>query len=329
MKLSIVIPVYNTRDYLPACLDSVLLPGGHDYEIVVVNDGSTDDSGAVAAEYAARCPDLIRVITTENGGLGAARNVGIEQSLGDYLLFIDSDDCLEQGVLAEILQLPDKGADIFIFDIAQVSPSGRVIGTIPGCGRNGAFTLQEYPELLFQPPSACNKLFRRSLFMESGIRFPGRVWYEDLRTIPKLYPLASRIEYIPEAWYRYLIRQGSITNNAVASRNLEILDAVQEILDEFRQCGLYAQYEQPLCYMAFYNAFLTASVRVNAIDPKSGIQETLLQWFLKTFPNYRENRYIRCMEKKHRLLTALLVNRMRHSVHMIMRLNDLARGKSR
>lgn len=329
MKLSIVIPVYNTRDFLPACLESVLLPDGKDYEIIVVNDGSTDDSGAVAAEYAARFPALLRVTTTENGGLGAARNVGIEEARGEYLLFLDSDDCLEQGALAEILRLLDRDFDICIFDILQVTVSGRAVGTIPGCEREGRFTLSEYPELLFQPPSACNKLFRRSLFTASGVRFPGRVWYEDLRTIPKLYPQAARIEYIPRPWYRYLIRQGSITNNAVAARNLEILDAVQEILDNYRRRGLYRQYEESLCYMAFYNAFLTASVRVNAIDPKSDIQETLLQWFLKVFPNYRENRYIRGMGGKHRLLTALLVRRMRQSVHIIMRLNDLVRGKSR
>ena len=78
MKLSIIIPVYNTREYLAACLDSVLDNACNDYEIVIVNDGSTDDSGIIAAGYAGRYPDLIRVITTENGGLGAARNTGLE-----------------------------------------------------------------------------------------------------------------------------------------------------------------------------------------------------------------------------------------------------------
>ena len=184
-----------------------------------------------------------------------------------------------------------------------------------------------YPALLFQPPSACNKLFRRSLFTDSGVRFPGRVWYEDLRTVPKLYPLAGSMRYFPRAWYRYLIRPGSITNNANTARNLEIIDAAEEILRWYQQAGLYERYENELCYMAFYNAFLTASVRVNAADPKSGVQEKLLQWFPAAFPNWQENPYIQGMSRKHRLLTRLLMRRMRCSVHVIMKLNDLAKRK--
>ncbi len=328
MKLSIVIPVYNTRDYLPACLNSVLRPELTDYEILIVNDGSTDDSGALASAFEKRFPGLIRLITTENGGLGAARNTGIAEARGEYLLFLDSDDCLEDTALTEILQLQDWDFDICIFDLSEVNPSGRVIGRIPGCERTGSFTLAEYPELLFQPPSACNKLFRRSLFLSADVCFPGRVWYEDLRTVPKLYPHAQRICYLPNAWYRYLVRQGSITKNGNTVRNLEILDAVSEILNEFQTLGLYDQYEQQLCYMAFYNAFLTASVRVNTADPESEVQEELLQAFLSAFPSYRRNPYIQSMSLKYRLLSTLLLRRRRRSVHFLMALNNRFRRKS-
>ena len=117
MKLSIIIPVYNTREYLAVCLDSVLDNACNDYEIVIVNDGSTDDSGIIAAGYASRYPELIRVITTENGGLGAARNVGLEAAKGDYLLFLDSDDSLSRGALKEMLAAIDGSFDIGIFDL--------------------------------------------------------------------------------------------------------------------------------------------------------------------------------------------------------------------
>ena len=327
LKLSIIVPVYNTRDYLAACLDSVLLPGAEDYEIIVVNDGSTDDSGEICAEYERRYPDLIRVITTENSGLGAARNVGLEAARGDYLLFLDSDDSLEKGALSEILAAIDGGFDIGIFDLRQVNPSGETVEVMTGSGMGGDFTFDEYPELLSQPPSACNKLIRRSLFTDSGIRFPGRVWYEDLRTVPKLYPLAGTIRYMPRAWYRYLIRPGSITNNANTARNLEIIDAVEDLLNWYRQAGFYARYEPQLCAMAHYNAFLTASVRVNAADPGSEVQEKLLQWFLAAFPNWRENPYLQNMIPKYRLLNGLLMRRMRRSVYCVMKLNDLAKRK--
>lgn len=328
MKLSIIIPVYNTREYLAACLDSVLDSTCGDYEIVIVNDGSTDDSGIIAAGYASRYPNLIRVITTENGGLGTARNVGLEAAQGNYLLFVDSDDTLAKGALKEMLAAIDGSFDIGIFDILQVNPSGDTVGTIYGCTEGGDFTLEQSPRLLFEPPSACNKLFRRSLFVESGVRFPGRVWYEDLRTVPKLYPLAGSIRNLVKPWYRYLIRPGSITNNANVARNLEIIDAAQEIITYYKDAGLYARYENELCYMAFYNVFLTASVRVNAADPDSEVQEQLMHWFLQNFPDWRDNPYVKGLNAKHRLLTELLIKRKRKSVHMIMKLNDRAKNKS-
>lgn len=327
MKLSIVIPVYNTRDYLAACVESALDDSRGDYELILVNDGSTDDSGVIAGEYARRYPSLVRLITTENGGLGAARNVGLEHARGEYLLFLDSDDSLEKGALAEILDALDGGFDIAVFDLRQVNPEGGTVGIMQGCGRDGDFTLDGYPELLSQLPSACNKLFRRSLFTDSGVRFPGRVWFEDLRTVPKLYPLAGTIRYIPRAWYRYLVRPGSITNSANAARNLEIIDAAEELLSWYRQAGLYERYEPQLCAMAHYNAFLTSSVRVNGADPGSGVQEELLRWFVSAFPRWRENPYIRALPIKHRLLSFLLMHRMRRSVHLIMRLNDARKNK--
>lgn len=327
MKLSIIVPVYNTRDYLRACLDSVLDPSCGDYEIIVVNDGSTDDSGDIAADYAARYPALIRVVTTENGGLGAARNAGLPYAMGDYLLFLDSDDALEKGALKEMLSALDGGFDIGIFDLAQVNPSGETVERMRGCDREGAFTLAEYPELLFQYHSACNKLFRRILFTDSGVRFPGRVWYEDLRTTPKLYPLCGCIRYFPKPWYRYLIRPGSITNSAHVARNLEIIDAVRDLNGFYRERGLYEKYREQLEYVAFYNSFLTASVRVCTVEPKSPVLKELRRSFLADFPDYRENGYIRRMPARHRLLTALLMAGRTREVAALMRWNDRLKRK--
>ena len=328
MKLSIVVPVYNTRDYLVACLDSVLYPDLGDYEVIIVNDGSPDDAEEIARSYVERWPAIFRLITTENGGLGAARNVGIENARGDFLLFLDSDDALADGALPEILEAIDGGFDIGIYDLLEVNPAGAVIGTICGSGEGGDFRLEDDPALLTQSPSACNKLFRRSLFLDSGIRFPGRVWFEDLRTVPKLYPLAGTIRYMPRPWYRYLVRPGSITNTANTARNLEILDAVEDLISWYREAGLYAKYEEELFAMAHYNAFLTSSVRVNAIDPGSDVQEKLLQWFVSTFPDWREHPYLRGLPPKYRLLNWLLMHRMRRSVHWIMRLNDAKKDKA-
>ena len=100
MIFSVVIPVYNVKDYLPKCVDSVLAQDFDDYELVLVDDGSTDgESGAICDRYAAAHPERIRVIHKPNGGLGDARNVGLEAAAGEYLVFIDSDDYIGAGML--------------------------------------------------------------------------------------------------------------------------------------------------------------------------------------------------------------------------------------
>ena len=329
IKLSVIIPIYNVEAYLVKCLDSVLDGATSECEIILVNDGSTDDSGAIAAEYASRFPDTIRLITTENGGLGAARNVGLEAAAGDFVFFLDSDDRLAEEALPEILAELTPERDMLIFDFLSVNPDGSVIERMPGCGKTGGVSLSDFPELLLAYPSGCNKICRRSLFLDHDIRFPGRVWYEDLRTMPKLYPLTERIFAAGKPWYLYLMRPGSITNSAKLLRNLEIIDAVDDLLGYYWARGLYEAYRAQLDYVAFYNMFLTASVRICQADASSPVLPQLRDAFLQRFPDYAQNPYIRSMSKKHRLLTKLLLAGQYRAVAALMHGNDKLRNKAR
>jgi len=327
MKLSIIIPVFNTAEYLPACLDSVIYPELDDYEIIVVNDGSTDNSRNIAEEYISRFPGIIRLINKENGGLGDARNHGIDASSGEFLLFLDSDDKLSPNALKEIMTELETGFDMFIFDLQQININGENIGVINGSGQSGSFTLKEYPELLFQAPAACNKIIRRSLFTNSSISFPGRVWFEDLRTIPKLYPSANKIKYIDKKWYLYLMRSGSITNSKNTQKNLEIIDAVDEILNFYKGSGDYDKFRDELEYMAFYNQFLTSCTRVCLAEWNSPVLERLRDDFINKFPNYSRNPYVRSMPKKYKLLDKFIRYKMWLPLYFTMKANSLAKNK--
>ena len=112
-KISIIIPVYNVEPYLRRCIDSVLEQTMQDYEIVVVNDGSTDNSGSICDQYANQY-DQIRVIHKQNGGLSDARNTGIKAATGDYILFLDSDDYLDTDALEKLWTGVNKNVDIII-----------------------------------------------------------------------------------------------------------------------------------------------------------------------------------------------------------------------
>lgn len=326
-KLTVMIPVYNVEGYLRKCLDSVIYPQLDDYEIVIVNDGSTDSSGNICAEYAAQYPTLIRVITTENGGLGKARDVGIDAARGEYILFIDSDDYLAENALPEMLEYLRQDFDMLFFDIRSVNESGKLLKYIHGCAIEGEFTLDSYPELLFEMPSAWNKIYRRSLFTDNGIYYPARVWYEDMYVTPHLYAKCAKMLSVHKPWHNYLQRAGSITNNSNTQRNLEIIPAVNAMLDAYRAEGLFEKYKDQLEYAAFYNQVLTSCTRVNLADRKSDVQDRLFADFVGKFPNYLENRYVRHMSKKYKLIHFFLRHRMKLCLHIVMKANNIIKGK--
>ncbi len=326
--LSIIIPVYNVEKYLRECLDSVICPELNNYEIVCVNDGSTDSSPAILEEYSRRYPDRIHVITTENMGPGAASNTGIRKASGDYIVFLDSDDYYRENAVAEILETCREPSDICIFDFANVNNKGELIGVTEGCHREeGLFTLESYPQLLFEYPSRANKIFRRSLFSDHQLYYPPRVWFEDYRTTPKLYPYCSSIRYLHKVWYNYRQQPSSITHGSNTARNLEIIDAAEDLLAYFRQAGLYEKYRDELEYSLYYNVVLTSIDRVNLIDPKSDVQDKLLSYYISVFPDYESNKYFRGMSRKHMLIHSLIVHRHYGALHQILKLNNKVRGK--
>ncbi len=327
MKLSIIVPVYNVEKYIAKCLASLVEPDLTGYEIIAVNDGSTDRSRDILGEWSEKWPSLIHPVDTPNGGLGHARNVGMSVAKGEYLLFVDSDDYLKPHAVREIMDTLKTPFDIAVFDFVHVDENGRELASFSGCEREGAFTLQEYPEFLFSPLNSCNKIWKRSLFPDNGISFPIRLWFEDLASSPKLYLHAERIIHVPKTWYCYLQRKGSITNSATAVRNREMITAFSSVLEYYRDQGVYEHYRQQLEYMGFYHEFLTSVTRVNLIDPQSTVQDELRQDYLKNFPEYTKNIYFRNAPTKYRLLAFLIRKRRWRPVHLLMTANNRVKGR--
>ena len=326
MELSIIIPVYNTERYLADCLDSVIDPTLSDYEIIVVNDGSTDDSASILQTYSNHYPGLMHVVQTENGGLGHARNVGISLASGKYLLFVDSDDRLADHAISEILSCLDSSFDILIFDFCRVFETEKAPQPVYGFDRPGVFSYFSRPELLFSPINACNKVWKRSLFTANSISFPDRLWFEDLATVPLLYLKSEKICYISRSWYLYLQRRGSITNSASIPRNQEMITVLDRVFSFYKMNGSFVIFSRYLEYLAFYHEFLTAVVRVNKTDPYSDLQILLRDHFQSTFPEYRNNPFIRNNPPKYKLLTRLIENGNWKLLHAVMSVNNRVRG---
>ena len=320
MILSIIIPVYNVETYLRACLDSVVNEGIGNYEVIIVNDGSTDGSPEIIAQYASKFPGLINVVTKENGGLGSARNAGMDVAAGDYVVFLDSDDYLAENSVSEILEECRNGDfDICFFDQAFYNESGKRLMVVKGADKSGYFKFTDYPQILFHTPNAGNKIFRRSLFADHDISFPPRQWFEDINSVYKLYPYTENMKYIPKAWNCHLQREGSITHSTNTSRNLEMIDACRDLYDFY---SAFPQYFSEIEYCIYYNEFLTSIDRVNLIDKKSEIQGKLIDWYVETFPEYKGNNYFVNMPFKYKLLHSLIINRRFGLLNIVLKSNE-------
>lgn len=229
-RISVIVPVFQTAQYLPACLDSIIAQTFDQIEIVCVDDGSTDASAQVLAEYAAKDPRM-RVLGHENNqGLGAARNTAIAAARAPFLSSVDSDDRLEPDLLERLWRAGERaGADIVSSGFQRVTASGETLGLIRQNDlRYRAGRLDVFESLL---PSFCAKLWRRSVFTDHGLEFPSGAMYEDIATTPRAVYFAGRVECLPDCGYLYTQRDGSITRRASKANVYDLMAAFD---------GLYA-----------------------------------------------------------------------------------------
>lgn len=218
MKLSVIVPVYNVEKYLEECVDSLLNQTLSDLEIFLVDDGSTDRSGAIADRFAKEYPDRVHTLHLENGGQGRARNAALPMAQGDYIGFVDSDDWIERDMYEKMLDRAEKtGADVVVCDFLEHYADGRE-QTLPAC-------FQDHP--LSAAGSSCNKIFRRSLV--GDLRFPEGLWYEDFYFSAVMLLRSKRTEFIPEPLYVYRRGQESTMHNNNARKNLDMLKIMELI----------------------------------------------------------------------------------------------------
>lgn len=224
VQISVIVPVYNVERYLEKCIASICSQTFADLEIILVDDGATDRSGAICDEWA-RKDSRIRVIHKENGGLSDARNAGIEIASGEWFMFVDSDDAITPDTLAQMHQAAvEHDCKIAVCNIVRIYDDG---GTEPFYNPVNELTVwdgQQRFETLKQP-SACNKLFRADLFRE--VRFPKGKFYEDTFIYHILAHRAKKIVLTGHDGYYYLSRRESILGQPrYTDRYFDFIEAV-------------------------------------------------------------------------------------------------------
>lgn len=232
---SIIIPMYNVEQYIKRCLQSVF---DQDiliskYEILLINDGSPDDSEQIARAYCAGRPN-IKIISQNNKGLGGARNTGIEHATGEYLLFLDSDDWLLPNALRKLCEFID-GSDIMEFSVL-VKDDHKTLHTIAFeniNAKSGVDYLLENKTI----NSACNKIYRRAFLTANDLVFKERIYGEDIQFNSRAFYLTKKIKSISEHLIVFYQSEDSITRSSNISVKRKYLGDLQEViisLNEFQ-----------------------------------------------------------------------------------------------
>lgn len=228
-KLSIVVPVYNVEKYLRKCIDSILNQTFKDFELILVDDGSLDNSGKICDEYKEK-DDRIKVIHKKNGGLSDARNCGIDASKSEFISFIDSDDSIAPEMY-EILyhNLMNASADVSTCGYYRCYQDKKVPNFQEQEDDVYVLTNEEAIKGILEDKrvsvEACCKIYRKSLFDE--IRYPIGRLSEDAFTTPTVLSKANKIVGTTKPLLYYLMREDSITTSNFKKRDLDVIDAYQ------------------------------------------------------------------------------------------------------
>lgn len=284
-KVSVIVPIYNVEKYLEKCINSLLSQTLEDIQIILVNDGSKDNSGNIAKEYEKNNKDKVIYVEKENGGLSDARNYGLKYATGDFIAFLDSDDYIEKNAYEEMYNKAiEENADYVECDFIWEFPNKIRI--------DKQYPYKNKKEMLsFVRVVAWNKLIKRQLITDNNLEFPKGLRYEDVEFTYKLIPFINKFTYVDKPFIHYVQREGSIAN-VQNERTAEIFTVLDNVIEFYKKNNIYEEYRDELEYNYARYLLCSSLKRMCKIKDKT-IREKLLteSWerLNLNFPNWKEN----------------------------------------
>ena len=284
-KVSVIVPIYNVEKYLEKCINSLLSQTLEDIQIILVNDGSKDNSGNIAKEYEKNNKNRIIYVEKENGGLSDARNYGLKYATGDFIAFLDSDDYIEKNAYEEMYNKAiEENADYVECDFIWEFPNKIRV--------DKQYPYKNKKEMLsFVRVVAWNKLIKRQLITDNNLEFPKGLRYEDVEFTYKLIPFVNKFAYVDKPFIHYVQREGSIAN-VQNERTAEIFTVLDNVIEFYKKNNIYEEYRDELEYNYARYLLCSSLKRMCKIKDKT-IREKLLteSWerLNLNFPNWKEN----------------------------------------
>lgn len=287
MKVSVIVPVYNARDYIEKCLDSLISQTLKDIEIIVIDDGSTDDTYKILSKY----KDKIKLIRQKNGGVANARNKGLSIAKGEYIAFVDSDDWVEFDMFYKLYNKAiENKYDAVECDFRYVDEYKEWQG-VTDIDKD-VVTLNDKKKYFIKMfPVIWNKIYKRDKIV--NIKFKDGVWAEDVEFLYRVITKIDTIGKVNEELYYYYQREKS-ESRLFDKRVYSYIDNFNGIIEYYKRNKIYDLYKNELefCYVRYiYATFIKRAASFKNKEDYNVAVETAIKNVKEKFPKYRKNKY--------------------------------------
>lgn len=300
MQLSIIVPVFNMAadGKLHYCLDSLVNQTISDYEIIAVDDCSTDDSMEILTEYQKKYPDkFIAVHSPVNKHQGGAKNIGLKMAKGEWIGFIDSDDWITADFYERLIQKAEEtGADIVGCDYCLTNEHSMKVGQIVPNNKpeqTGVLDDEKRKSLILDGGSLVVKIYKRKMILDHELFFPEDIFYEDNALGNSYMILANRFEYIPEPLYFYYQHDTSTVHTISQKRCEDRMEAGRLMIEDAKKFGYYEKYKKELEYsftlLHYINTLFSYMAGVKYI--RYGFVKKMGAEIKEYFPDFQSNAY--------------------------------------
>ena len=312
-KVSVIIPVWNVERYIESCLTSLSSQTLKEIEIIVVNDGSPDNSQKIIDKYVKKYPNKVKSYIKENGGQGSARNLGITFATGEYISFVDSDDWLSEDALEKMYNHAKKEkSDIVICDMVDHYPDKTIY-----------HNCTKYESVYKVTPSACNKIFKKTIIKD--IKFLSKLWYEDFNFTTKILLKNPKISTISEGLYHCNCREESTMNNNNSLKNLDMLIVINDLIEYQKELKIYDK--NLTSYLIFDHVLITTINRVTAQKSKNKkeVLNKLVEYCHTNISDYKKQKFYKTISKNRKIIAWLNYHKMYNITKIILKVKEKIR----
>ncbi len=300
-KLSIIVPVYNMEsdDKLTYCLDSLIIQDVEDFEIIAVDDASTDGSYEILKNYAERFPGIFKAIHSDvNRHQGGAKNIGLKEACGEWIGFIDADDWIAPDMYSRMIKLAEEtGAGVVGCDYVLVNEhTFEIAGPVEANSRDdqtGVLDHDRKASLIMDGGSLCVKIYKRQAIFDNELWFPEDIFYEDNAVSNGYLLTAGRFEYIKEPLYYYYQHDTSTVHSFSERRCEDRMVSGRIMLDEAVRLGFYDEFKTELEFkfteLFYINTLFTYMPCVK--PARMSFVRALSRELRERFPDFRDNPY--------------------------------------